>query len=129
MDNNNKPEFKPVNLPLTAGILFQIGVAAQMLWGWYGNAWHESWLCTYIAVILIMEAAFWNAAIEKGNHPIKALYPILIMIGFAFFFTVGFMYGGWAFSWIGLVFAAVAILVIIPIDRSVSKKFKSNERR
>ena len=110
-----------VNLWVAVPLIMQIAVAAMMIWGFAGNAWDKSWLCTYVGVILCLELMFYNTALDKGHHPVKALYPILIMLGFAFFFTGGFAANGWSWSWIGLVLAAAGIGVVCLVDRSVSK--------
>ena len=124
--NNNK-KYRPVNFPVAAFGIMQAGIAIQMIWGAAANAWSISWLSTYVAVIMTIELGMYNGVVEKGYHPIKALYPILPMCGCAVFFIMGFMYNGWAFSWIALVAAAVAIFVIVPIDISVSKKYNAGK--
>lgn len=114
-----KPEeCKPVNLWIAVPVIMQIAIAAQMLWGAFGNAWSVSWLCSYIGVVICLELFMYNNVLRAGRKPIEALYPILILIGFAFFFTVGFMApGGWSFSWGGLLFAAVGILIVRAVAR------------
>ena len=115
-----KPEeFKPVNLWVAVPLVMQAAIAAQMLWGSFGNAWDVSWLCSYVGVVLCIELYMYNNVLKAGKHPIKALYPILLCIGFAFFFTAGFLVkGGWSFSWGGLVFACIGILVVKAIEKA-----------
>ncbi len=60
----------------------------------------------------------YNNVINRGERPIKALYPVSILIGCAIFFTGGFAFGGWNWSWIGLALAAVAVVVVLLIDKS-----------
>ena len=118
-----RTEFKPVNLWVAIPVIMQIAIAAMMLWGWFGHAWSHSWVCAYAGVILCMELFFYNAAVKSGKSPIKALYPIIIMLGFGFFFLFGFaVEGGWSFSWWGLVAAAIGVLVTLCVDKAVSKK-------
>ena len=119
---DQKKEFKVVNLPVACAVIMQIAMAATALWGWYANAWHRSWICTYAAVILCMELFFYNAAVKDGKHPIKALYPIVIMLGLGFFFLFGFVAKGGSFSWWGLVAAAVGVGIVACIDKAISKK-------
>ena len=118
-----KPEeFKPVNLWIAVPVIMQAAIAAQMLWGTFGNAWDVSWLCSYIGVVLSIELFMYNNVLKAGKHPIDALYPILILVGCAFFFTAGFLVkGGWSFSWAGLVFAAIGILIVRGIKKSITK--------
>lgn len=118
----NDNEFRPVNMKLASPLIMQAAIAAQMLWGALGNAWDKSWLCSYIGVIICLEIFMYNNVIKSGKRPIKALYPIIIMNGFAFFFTVGFtVEKGWSFSWCGLVFAAIAVFVVIAIEKATDK--------
>lgn len=125
----NETKFKPVNLWIAVPLIMQIAIAAMMLWGFFGKetSWNWSWLCSYIGVLLCLELYMYNGVIQKGKRPIQALYPIVIMLGFAFFFTAGFCVGGWAWSWIGLAAAAVAVLVIILIDKATAKKDESKK--
>ncbi|MBQ9383365.1 MAG: hypothetical protein IJT87_03940, partial [Ruminiclostridium sp.] len=111
---NNK-KFQTVNYPVAAFGLFEAGAAAQMIWGWFGNAWGVSWLCTYIAVVLITQLGIYNGVVGKGYHPIRSLYGVLPTCGFAFFFCIGFMFGAWITGAIGLACVAAAIVIIIPI--------------
>ena len=124
MSQKQTTEWKKVNLWIAAPIIFQIAVAGMLFWGFFGgpDAWGYSWLCPYAGVILCLELYMYNNVIEKGKHPIKALYPIVIMLGFAFFFTIGFLANGWSFSWIALAIAAVAVGVIACVDKAVSNK-------
>ena len=116
--------FKPVNLWVAVPVIMQIAMAAFMLWGWFGKAWNISWICNYAGVILCMELFFYNAEVKKGRSPIKALYPIIIMFGFGFFFLFGFAAHGWSYSWWGLVAAAIGVLVVLCIDKATAKKIK-----
>ena len=120
MKTENK--WSKINLWVAVPLIMQIAIAAMMLWGFFGDAWRWSWLCPYIGVILSLELFFYNSALKEGKHPVKALYPIVIMLGFAFFFTGGFAANGWSWSWIGLALAAAGIGIVLLIDRSVSKK-------
>lgn len=113
---------KPIYLPMAILMVMQVAIAVMMLWGYFGNAWDKSWIASYIGVCLCIELFYYNNVVKKGQHPIKAFYPTFIMIGFAFFFFMGFVFNGWSYSWIGLAAAAVAILILIPIDKAVSKK-------
>lgn len=117
-------EWKPVNLWIAVPVLMQIAIAAMMFWGFFGGpgAWGVSWLCPYAGVILCLELHMYNSVLKKGEKPVKALYPIVIMLGFAFFFTLGFMANGWSFSWIALVVAAAAVGVIYCIDKGTNVK-------
>ena len=117
----NEKKFQTVNLWVAVPIIMQIGILGQLLWGFLGGGWALSWLCTYIGVILCLELVFYNTAINKGYHPIKSLYPILIMLGAAFFFTGGFAFNGWRWSWIGLVLATAGLIFVFIGDRSLSK--------
>lgn len=117
----NEKKWQPVNTCVAIPIIMQVGISAQLIWGFFGNAWAISWLCPYICVIICLELGFYNTAVKKGSHPIKCLYPIAIMLGFAFFFTCGFMLQGWNWAWIGLAAAAVAVIVIIIIDKARKK--------
>ena len=121
MSSNKETTWTMVNLWVAIPLIMQIAIAAMMIWGFVGNAWGQSWICTYIGVILCLELGFYNAALEKGQKPIKALYPILIMLGFAFFFTCGFAVNGWSWSWIGLVLAAVGVGAVLLVDRAKNK--------
>ena len=115
-------KYRPVSMAVGI-IILQLACAVQMIWGAYGDAWGISWLSSYIGVIAFVEIVMYNDVVKRGQHPIKSLYGIIIMNGIAFFATVGFtVQGGWTFSWIGLVVAAVAIVAIIPIDKALSKK-------
>ena len=114
----NEKKWNPVNLVVAVPIIMQTAVSVQLIWGFLGNAWAWSWLSSYIGVILCLELFFYNDALKKGNHPVKALYPIRIMLGFAFFFTCGFTVKGWGWSWIGLVLAAAGIVVVRWIERT-----------
>ena len=51
-----------VNLWVAVPLIMQIAVAAMMIWGFAGNAWDKSWLCTYVGVILCLELMFYNTA-------------------------------------------------------------------
>ena len=117
-------EWKPVNLWIAVPMIMQIAIAAMLFWGFFGGSsvWGFSWLCPYAGVILCLELYMYNNVLKKGERPVKALYPIVIMLGFAFFFTLGFMTNGWSFSWIALVAAAVAVGVIYCIDRNTTVK-------
>ncbi len=118
-----KKEFKPVNLPVACAVIMQIAMAGFMLWGWFGHAWNISWICTYAGVILCLELFFYNAAVNDGKHPIKALYPIVIMLGLGFFFLFGFAAkGGWSFSWWGLVGAVIGVLAVLGVDKAIASK-------
>lgn len=117
---NEKKCCGPVNMCVAAPIIMQIAIAGQLLWGYFGNAWNWSWLSSYIGVVLCLEILFYNTAAKKGN-PFKALYPIILVIGFAFFFTAGFAFGGWSWCWIALVGAAVALGIVFLIDKARSK--------
>ena len=117
-------EWKPVNLWIAVPVIMQIAIAAMMLWGWFGHAWNWSWLCSYAGVILCLELVMYNGVVSTGKHPIKALYPIVIMMGFAFFFTFGFARGGWSYSWLGLAGAAVGVLCVLIADKIIAKKEK-----
>ena len=119
MTHENK--WPRVNLWVAVPLIMQIAIAAMLLWGHFGKAWHWSWLCPYVGVILSMELLFYNAAVEKGNHPVKALCPIVIMLGFAFFFTGGFAFGGWGWSWIGLALAAAGVCAVWMIEKKIAK--------
>ena len=119
--NNNASKWPPVNLWVAIPLVMQIAFAGQLLWGFFGNAWEWSWLCSYIGVVLSMELLFYNDALKKGNHPIKALYPIVIMLGFAFFFTAGFAFQGWSWGWIGLVLASVGVGAVWCADKAIKK--------
>ena len=123
--DNNKNTWNKVNLWIMVPLIMQIAIVSMMLWGFFGNAWHLSWLCTYVGVVLCLELFFYNAVLKSGKHPIKALYPILILLGFAFFFTTGFMLNGWSWCWISLVFVAVCIGVVYLIERSLKNKIFS----
>ena len=120
----NETKWKPVNLWIAVPLIMQIAIAAMMLWGFFGTtySWSMSWLCSYIGVLLCLELYMYNGVIEKGKKPIQALYPIIIMLGFAVFFTAGFVANGWAWSWIALVVAAVAVGIVILIDKATDKK-------
>ena len=122
----NEENRKPINLWVAVPAIMQVAVLVMLLWGGIGKAWDKSWLAPYIGVCLSLELLFYNGVVKKGQHPIKALYPILILIGFAFFFTLGFAFGGWSYSWIALALAAVGILIVLPIDKAISKKEKKN---
>lgn len=113
-----------MNLWIAVPIIMQIAIAAMLFWGFFGGpgSWGRSWLCTYTGVILCLELYMYNNVLEKGLHPVKALYPIVIMLGFAFFFTLGFAANGWSFSWIALAAAAVAVGVVRCIDKAVVSK-------
>ena len=123
----NEENRKPINLPLAWLMILQAALAVTLLWGYFGKAWNVSWIASYIGVCLGIELTFYNNVVKNGQHPIKALYPTLLMYGFAFFFFFGFVFGGWSYSWIGLVVAAVAIGILIPIDKALSKKEKAAE--
>lgn len=117
-------KYRPVSM-VVGLIILQLACAVQLIWGAYGNAWAISWLSSYIGVIAFVEIIMYNDVVNKGHHPIKSLYGIFIMNGFAFFATVGFtVEGGWTYSWIGLVAAAIAVVVTIPIAKSVSKGYE-----
>lgn len=120
----NQTEWKKVNLWIAVPVIMQIAIAAMMLWGYFGHAWGWSWLCAYAGVVLCLELYMYNNVLDKGKHPFNALYPIVIMLGFAFFFTLGFAANGWSYSWIGLAAAAVAVCVLIGIDKAVISKKK-----
>ena len=117
-----KKNWQPVNLWIAVPLVMQIAIAGQMLWGFFGDAWGWSWLCSYIGVILCLELNFYNEALKKGDHPIKALYPVVIMLGFAFFFTAGFAFRGWSWGWIGLALAAAGVGIVYCADRKISGK-------
>ena len=119
-----KEDFKPVNLWVAVPVIMQIAIAGFMMWGFNSNAWNISWICNYFGVIVCMELFFYNNAVKRGD-PFKALYPIVIMLGFAFFFLLGFVWNGWSFSWIGLAAAAVAVLILMLIDKATAKKRKA----
>ena len=118
----NEKKWNPVNLWVAAPITMQIAITGMLLWGYFGNAWGWSWLCPYVGVILCLELNFYNDALNKGRHPIKALYPCIIMQGFAIFFTDGFAAKGWGWSWIGLALAAAGVGVVCLIDKARAKK-------
>ena len=115
---------KPINLWVAVPAIMQVAVVVMLLWGHFGNAWNLSWLAPYCGVVLSLELLMYNGVVKSGKHPIKALYPILLLIGFAFFFTLGFVFKGWSYSWIALAIAAVGILIVLPIDLAISKKEK-----
>ncbi|MBQ9375780.1 MAG: hypothetical protein IJU04_05555 [Ruminococcus sp.] len=116
-------KFTPVKLYLIAPIIMQIAITMQLVWGALGNAWDKSWLCSYVGVIICIELFMYNNVVKKGERAIKALYPIIILNGFAFFFTVGFtVSGGWAWSWCGLVAAAIGVLIVMAIAKATSKE-------
>ncbi len=115
-------KYKPVYLPMACLMIMEVAIAVMLLWGFFGNAWDKSWIATYLGVCLCIELLYYNTALNKGQHPIKSFYPTFIMIGFAIFFFCGFALQGWSYSWIGLVAAAVAVAILIPIDKAVSKK-------
>ena len=119
---NTQHTHRPVNLGVAVPVIMQIAITAQIIWGALAKAWATSWLSSYVGVIVCLELMFYNTAIKKGEHPIKSLYPIIIMNVFAFLFTVGFtVNNGWKFSWCGMVCAIIAILIILPIDKKISK--------
>ena len=124
MKQQVKEDWKPVNLWIAVPLIMQIAIAGMLFWGFFGGteAWSRSWLCTYTGVILCLELTMYNGVVEKGKHPVKALYPIIIMLGFAFFFTLGFMVNGWSFSWIALAIAAAGVAVVYCIDKAVIGK-------
>ena len=121
----NEENRRPLNLWVAVPMIMQIAVVIMLLWGFLGKAWDLSWLAPYIGVVLSLELLFYNSVVKKGQHPIKTLYPILILIGCAFFFTIGFVWKGWSYSWIALAIAAVGILIVIPIDLAIGKKAKA----
>lgn len=113
--------WKPINLWVAAGIIMQVAIAAQLIWGWFGNAWGWSWITSWCGVILCVELMFYNACVKKGLHPIKSLYPIIIMCGLGFWGMVGFGFHLWPVSWWGLVAAAVGCGIVRLFDRRISK--------
>ena len=115
-------EWKTVNLWVAVPVIMQIAIAAQMLWGHFGKAWSWSWLSSYAGVVLCLELLFYNESVKKTGAPFKALYPIIIMLGCAFFFTGGFAFRGWNWSWIGLALAAVGLAVAFLVNKSQAKK-------
>ena len=119
--DNKETGWTKVNLAVAIPLIMQVAVAAMLIWGFVGKAWNWSWLCPYVGVILCLELVFYNQALEKGQHPVKALYPIIIMLGFAFFFTGGFAAGGWGWSWIGLVLAAAGVCAVSLAERGLRK--------
>ena len=121
---NKKTEWKPVNMWIAAPIIMQIAIAGMLFWGFFGQktSWDMSWLCPYTGVILCLELSMYNGVVKKGRHPVKSLYPIVIMLGFAFFFTLGFAADGWSYSWIALAAAAVGVGVVCLTDKAVAPK-------
>ena len=115
-------KWNPVNLWVAVPVIMQAAIAAMMLWGFLWYAWQWSWLWPYIGVILCLELYFYNAALKKGEHPIKALYPILIMLGCAFLFTGIFAFHSFKIGLGGLALAAVGFVAVLLIDRKKNKK-------
>ena len=118
---------KPINLWVAVPAIMEVAVVIMLLWGGLYKAWNLSWLAPYCGVVLSLELLFYNVVVKKGLHPIKALYPILILIGCAFFFTLGFVWQGWSYCWIALALAAIGVLIVLPIDKAIAKKEKADK--
>jgi hypothetical protein len=119
--SEKETNWKPVNMWVAVPVIMQIAIVAQMLWGGFGDAWDWSWICSWCGVILCLELMFYNAYVKKGLHPIKSLYPIVLMLGFGFWGIMAFAFRVWPVSWWGLVAAAIGCGIVYLFDRKITK--------
>ena len=49
-------------------IVFFVGIAVQVVWGFLGNAWAVSWIATFIAVILMIIFNIIDKSKNSGNN-------------------------------------------------------------